>query len=272
MLFVAKKRYKTQTNPLTGRKEKVLKSGYHRDPFSGKIRKSRSSSFNNSYSKRKPRKLSAKEERQKNITVLLVICLAALIYFFTWVASHPLEGSLIIVAVVLISYLVFRKKIKSFFSSITSFFIKEEVKDEAVSRIIDAIKSMNVQTSRDEREFETQVFQRLDALGFRTERQVPLGSRKVIDLVVDGKIGIELKVADRIKNVQDLIGQATIYKKHISKLVVVILDVGITGDISEYTSAIADVDPENIYVLTLFGNVKRKKKKVEYILVKKTTS
>ena len=74
------------------------------------------------------------------------------------------------------------------------------------------------------------------------------------------------------KNVQDLIGQVTIYKKHLKKIIVGILDCGVVADLSEYIELIQTIDEENINVVLIKGDLRRHKKREEYIMVKKTTS
>lgn len=124
-----------------------------------------------------------------------------------------------------------------------------KIKDEEIFNLVKTIHEIRMQDVRDEEDFEKQLFQRLDAKGYNVKRQERFGSGKVIDLVVENNIGIELKVADRSKNVQDLIGQVTIYKKYLKKIIVVILDTGVVDDLEEYIEHIRDIDKEGLYLI-----------------------
>ena len=267
---MAKKKYKTSYNPITGQKEKVLKAGYYKDPFSGSIRKSRNTYSNRSYQRSRP---MTKSEQKALVFTLMIVAIGFVLYQLgLWISTHIVAS--IIIGIILISgaILLYLKvpSVKNIFSRKINIFGK--VKDDEVKDLINVIEGIKVQDVRNEEDFEKQLFQRLDAKDYRVKRQVSFGSGKRVDLVVDERIGIELKVADRAKNVQDLIGQVTIYKKHLKKIIVGILDCGVVADLSEYIELIQNIDEENINVVLIKGNLRRHKKREEYIMVKKTTS
>ena len=190
---------------------------------------------------------------------------------FAWVSTHIVESILIGLAVIGVLALIAWKnpKVRSFFHKAGRTYGK--VSDEQVKKLIDDIKSVRVQQVRNEEDFEKQLYQRLAAKSFDVKRQVPLGSGRRVDMVVDNKIAVELKIADRAKNVQDLIGQVTVYHQQYKNIVVGILDVGEVENIEEYVQLIQNVDPEKINVVLVSGELRRRTKKEEYITVKKTT-
>ena len=214
----------------------------------------------------------SKEDIQiRNIALLAFGVVVAIGIVFTWVSTHVVESILILLAVfVVIALLVWKNpKVKAFFQKASRTYGK--ISDEQVKKLIDDIKSIKMQEVRSEEDFEKQLFQRLSAKGFDVKRQVTLNSGRRVDIVVDNKIAVELKIADRAKNVQDLIGQVTVYHQQYKNIVVGILDIGEVENIEEYVELIHNVDPEKINVVLVKGDLRRRKKKEEYITVKKTT-
>ena len=214
----------------------------------------------------------SKEDIQiRNIALLAFGVVIAIGIVFTWVSTHVVESILILLAVfVVIALLVWKNpKVKAFFQKASRTYGK--ISDEQVKKLIDDIKSIKMQEVRSEEDFEKQLFQRLSAKGFDVKRQVTLNSGRRVDIVVDNKIAVELKIADRAKNVQDLIGQVTVYHQQYKNIVVGILDIGEVENIEEYVELIHNVDPEKINVVLVKGDLRRRKKKEEYITVKKTT-
>lgn len=267
---MARRKYKTTYNPITGQKEKVLKAGYYRDPFSGRIRKSRNSYSSRGYRRSRP---MTKSEQQALAFALMIVVIGFVLYqVWIWISTHLIASIIIGIVIISGAILLYKKvpSVRNMFSRKINIFGK--VKDDEVKDLINVIEGIKVQDVRNEEDFEKQLFQRLDAKDYRVKRQVSFGSGKRVDLVVDDRIGIELKVADRAKNVQDLIGQVTVYKKHLKKIIVGILDCGVVADLSEYIELIRNVDEENVNVVLIKGDLRRHKKREEYIMVKKTSS
>ncbi len=269
---MAKRRYKTAYNPLTGQKERVLKQGYYRDPFSGKIRKS-----NASHSAGHRTRPITKEEAKQRLQIFGIILAIALIYILiVWISSHLIETFLFLAVIVGAIILIIKNvpSVKEKFMTLLSKYhlSKPLVHDEKIRDLITAIEGIKIQDVRNEEDFEKQLFQRLDAKEYNVRRQVSFGSGKRVDLIVDENIGVERKVADWGKNIQDRIGQVTVYKKHLEKIIGGILDYGNVTDMEEYINLIRAIDKENVYVVVVKGNVRRYKKKEEYVMVKKTTS
>lgn len=252
-------------NPITGEKDKVLKAGYYKDPLTGQIREIRNDFYIG-------RPLTKSEQKALAVAMLIVLIIFSIYYLWIWISTHILAS--ILIAVLIISgAVIFLWKFPSIKKTLLNKIkIFGPIEDEGVKDLIDVIKGMKVQEVRNEEDFEKQLYQRLDAKGYKVQRQVNLGQKKRVDLIVDEDIGIELKIAYRAKNVQDLIGQATIYKNYLRKLIVVILDTGSTENLQEYCELIKNVDAEKINVVLLKGNMRRYKKKEEYFLVKKETS
>ena len=138
------------------------------------------------------------------------------------------------------------------------------VRESEIRKLIEIIESINIQEVRSEEDFEKQLFQRLDAKEYKVQRQVHYGSNNIVDLIVDGHIGVELKVADKAKNVRDLVGQITAYRKHLKKIIVGILDSGDVPDseMKEYAKMIKKVDRKNVHVIIIKGEVRRLKKRM----------
>jgi hypothetical protein len=217
------------------------------------------------------RKLTKQEEKLTAITLSIFVLFFILYKLFEWISKNIFESIIIFIILTFIIVVVILKvpKVKKFFTNSLKF--SNNIKDEEIKSLTNVIQEINLQEVRNEEDFEKQLFQRLDAKDFKVERQYKLGSGKKIDLIVNNCIGIELKVADRSKNIQDLIGQIIIYKKYLKKIIICILDYGNVSDMEEYIQHLQNIDSENIYVLLIKGNVKRYKKKEEYILVKKTS-
>lgn len=264
---------KYSTNPFTGQRQRVPARGKHKDFLTGEIRKNHKSAFGYHSTKRRvPRKMTKSEQKTQQLSIILVGAFVLLYFFFTWASTHIWQAILIGVALLAGA---------SYFLMKTSFvqnFLKKEFKtfskvtDEETKKLISEIKAIDMQEVRNEEDFEKQVYQWLKAKGYYVERQVSISGRRRIDLVVNNSVALELKVGDRSKNVQDLIGQVTVYKKYYKKILVVILDVGNVPEMSDYIELIQNIDSDNIAVVLIDGDLRRYKKKQEYIMVKKSTS
>ena len=135
-----------------------------------------------------------------------------------------------------------RSKIKNKFEEVLNI-IKEQFKPEAV---------------RNEEDLEKQLYQFLSAkLGKeRVKRQVQIGQDR-IDLVIDDKYGIEVKIADKSQKLKTLIGQVMHYKDKFDGIIAVILDVGAITNIEEHVKKLEEVGAS---VVRLSGTVKRQGK------------
>jgi hypothetical protein len=88
-----------------------------------------------------------------------------------------------------------------------------------------------------------------------------VASRKgKIDIVIDDKYAIELKIANSISNLRNLIGQIHDYLKVYNDLAVIILDVGdlSRSDINDYVD---DYQELGTKVIVLAGVLKRRKRR-----------
>lgn len=276
-----RKKAQYEINPLTGRKERVPGAGEYRNPLTGRIEKAPkyedpfgfggSSNRSRSYPQRAPRrrKLTKKEQQAQAQAGLFAIIIMAIAFVIYWIGQNPVQATIIGVVLVggfsLAVWKIprFRQKILGRYSRV---FEKKDDVDQELKALIREIKGMNVQLVRDEEDFEKQLYQRLEAKSYDVERQVAKQGRK-IDLVVNRHVAIELKIADRSKNIQDLIGQVTIYNKYYDTILVGILDYGKVEDLDEYIEHIEAVSPGNIHVIVLDGEVRRRKTKKRYIKV-----
>lgn len=120
---------------------------------------------------------------------------------------------------------------------------------------------------RDENDFEKQLTQFLKIkYPDRIKRQVDTPKGK-IDIVIDNRYAIELKIADGKGKLRDLVGQVHSYKKVYNEVAVILLDVGkmSRSEIKEYVD-----DYENLEVKTIIleGVLRRKKGKSKQINIK----
>jgi N6-adenosine-specific RNA methylase IME4 len=141
--------------------------------------------------------------------------------------------------------------------------ISEKIEDfEKILRILR--EDFKPEVVRSEEDFEKQVYQFLSGrLGKeRVERQVNIkGSR--IDLLIDGKYGIEIKIADSVQKLYELIGQTMNYKEILGNVIAVILDTGVVKNIENF---IEKLEKQGIKVVRLFGIVKKSEKKGRIII------
>lgn len=120
---------------------------------------------------------------------------------------------------------------------------------------------------RDENDFEKQLTQFLKIkYPDRIRRQVETPKGK-IDLVIDDKYAIELKIADGKGKLRDLVGQAHSYKKIFNNVAVILLDVGkmSRSEIKEY---IDDYEGLGVKTLIMEGVLRRRKGKSKQINIK----
>jgi len=112
------------------------------------------------------------------------------------------------------------------------------------------------ETVRNEEDLEKQLYQFLSGKlsERRIERQVYVDGSMKIDLVVDGKYGIELKIADSAQKLHTLTGQALFYKENFKEVIAVILDTGANVNIDKFVKKLEEY---GIHVIRLFGSVKR---------------
>jgi hypothetical protein len=120
---------------------------------------------------------------------------------------------------------------------------------------------------RDEPEFEKQltIFLKGKYPG-RVNRQVETQKGK-IDLVIDNKYAIELKIADGKGKLRDLVGQALSYKKIYNNIAVILLDVRkmSSSEIQEY---IDEYEEHGIKTIIVLGTLRRRKGKSKQINIK----
>ena len=124
------------------------------------------------------------------------------------------------------------------------------------------------ETVRNEEDLEKQLYQFLSGKlsERRIERQVYVDGSMKIDLVVDGKYGIELKIADSAQKLHTLTGQALFYKENFKEVIAVILDTGANVNIDKFVKKLEEY---GIHVVRLFGSVKRLGRKGDVIIIKR---
>jgi len=124
------------------------------------------------------------------------------------------------------------------------------------------------ETVRNEEDLEKQLYQFLSGKfnERKIERQVYVDGSMKIDLVVDGKYGIELKIADSAQKLHTLTGQALFYKENFKEVIAVILDTGANVNIDKFVKKLEEY---GIHVVRLFGSVKRLGRKGDVIIIKR---
>ena len=137
--------------------------------------------------------------------------------------------------------------------------------EELLNTIRDQFKP---ETVRNEEDLEKQLYQFLSGKlsERRIERQVYVDGSMKIDLVVDGKYGIELKIADSAQKLHTLTGQALFYKENFKEVIAVILDNGANVDIDKFVKKLEEY---GLHVIRLFGSVKRLGRKGDVIIIKR---
>jgi len=113
--------------------------------------------------------------------------------------------------------------------------------EEIVNALIAAINEFRPEPVRDEEDLEKQLYQYLRAKfpKLPIKRQAKLGEYR-IDLVV-GPCGIELKVPKSSTHLQRLIGQIRDYSQYLDCVIAVVLDAGVTREISRYTDRLEEM-------------------------------
>lgn len=119
---------------------------------------------------------------------------------------------------------------------------------------------------RDENDFEKQLTQFLKIkFPNRVERQVDTPKGKV-DIVIDNRYAIELKIADNKGKLRDLVGQVYSYKKIYNEVAVVLLDIGRMSP-SEIKEYVDDYDKLGVKTIVLKGILKPRGKKTKQISI-----
>jgi hypothetical protein len=126
-----------------------------------------------------------------------------------------------------------------------------------LERVLNELRNYRTPEVRDEKEFEKGVYSFLTAKfpNFSIERQYP-SNRGKVDLVIEKKYAIELKIAESRNQVRSFIGQLKDYHKDFNNIAIVVLDIGKVETLNEY---IQDWKQEGIKVLIMHGSVSRKK-------------
>ena len=112
-----------------------------------------------------------------------------------------------------------------------------------------------------EEDLEKQLYQYLVAkLGRdRVKRQVSV-ERGKIDIVIDGSVGIEIKIAKRKEDLNLLLGQAMVYIDYFEKLYTVILDIGKNVELDYYRNRLEAIGAEVLIFRGLIKSIRGRKK------------
>lgn len=147
----------------------------------------------------------------------------------------------------------------------------EETEDE-LAPIVRAIEQAKLEVGRSEEDFEKQLYQWLNAKDFKTKRQVSDKTRSPVDLVIDNRVAVEIKIAESLTHVRTLVGQVLDDIDYYEKVVAVIIDYGRLQGIDEYAKKIEKINPGNTAVVVLEADVKRRKRKDKYFQVRQSTT
>lgn len=148
---------------------------------------------------------------------------------------------------------------------VTSIEIKRQ--DEFDSILDDIETNFEPEDVRDENEFEKQLFQFLKIkYQGSVDRQVNTAQGR-IDIVIDNKYAIELKIADNKGTLRALLGQLIVYKKVYKNLAVILLDIGKMSR-SEMKEYVNDYENLDVKVKIVEGILKRHKGSSKQINIK----
>lgn len=128
--------------------------------------------------------------------------------------------------------------------------------------IIELLKEFRPETVTNEEDLEKQLYQFLRAkLGDRVTRQYQLdkAGNQRIDIAIDGKIGIEIKIAESSSRLQRLVGQVLDYRDYLDQIIALILDIGAKVDLSRYTEKLSQLGAQ---VIILQGTLKKYRKEI----------
>lgn len=143
-----------------------------------------------------------------------------------------------------------------------------EVKKSEFDLILESIKKeFEPEDVRDENDFEKQLTQFLKIkYPDRARRQIDTPKGK-IDIVIDNRYAIELKIADGKGKLRDLVGQVYSYKKILNDVAVILLDVSKMShhEIKEYTD---DYGRLGVKTVILRGKLVPKGRRVRQIIIK----
>ena len=143
-----------------------------------------------------------------------------------------------------------------------------EVKKGEFDLILESIKKeFEPEDVRDENDFEKQLTQFFKIkYPNRARRQIDTRKGK-IDIVIDNRYAIELKIADSKGKLRDLVGQVYSYKKIYNDVAVVLLDVGRMSH-SEIKEYINDYAGLGVKTVVLKGILKTKGRRGRQIIIK----
>lgn len=212
----------------------------------------------------------------KLLGILILLMIVIWLYFFVkgvveWVMENwILVGFLLIVviAVIIASWILYRKYIHGddvLRKIETSKFTiskrgeikesKEPIKSQKVDSIKAKIEEFEPLSIENEKDLEKQLYQWLRG-DFDVDDQYST-QKGSIDLVVDGKIGIEIKIAETRNILRTLSGQIEDYKNYFKDIIVVLYDMGKLPDIKDYTDKYKE---KGARVVVLKGPLKKKKR------------
>ena len=136
----------------------------------------------------------------------------------------------------------------------------KEVEEEEGYNLSVLLEDFEPQPVTSEEDFEKQLYQYLVAkLGRgKVKRQVSIESGQ-IDLVIDNRIGIEVKLAKRREDLRTLLGQIIDYKDYFDKIVALILDLGHNIDLESYKSKLKNLGAEVLIFKGMYKRIGRKK-------------
>lgn len=125
--------------------------------------------------------------------------------------------------------------------------------------LIAILKEFTPEEFRDEPELQKQLalYLKLRNVG-HVEREVQSTKGK-IDVVVDGKFAIELKLAENSQKLRGLVSQAMDYRKLYSHVIALIVDVGALGP-KELEERIQDLKNLGVMAIVIEGSLRRRKK------------
>ncbi|MFT4307949.1 MAG: hypothetical protein ACMXYM_01080 [Candidatus Woesearchaeota archaeon] len=274
---MARRKKNYTTNPITGKQERVLRSDETQNPWTGKVSRRRTGK------RRLPTKKSARSSKQEidPAFILFVLVAVALAIVYQWAVNNPiLFWSIITLIVVGTGVALWKipsirpRFLNNVLGSATSHPKSDEASDleDPYGSIVQAIRETELEPVRNEEDFEKQLYQWLKAKGFKVQRQVNDRTRSPVDIVVDGQVAIELKIAESLNSVRTLVGQVADDVDEYDNVIGVILDAGKLSGVEEYAEKIKRVNPEKVDSVILKAPLNRRKRKDKYFQVRQSTT
>lgn len=156
----------------------------------------------------------------------------------------------------------YRKQLFQEDDSTEETYTNQSQSENSPTDIIELLREFRPETVTSEEDLEKQLYQFLRAkLGDRVARQYQLdkAGNQRIDIAIDGKIGIEIKIAESSSRLQRLVGQVLDYRDYLDQVIALIYDTGAKVDLDRYTEKLSKLGAD---VVIIQGPLKKHRKEI----------